>query len=235
MKQMTLSNTKLRELQWELKIPLYQVVGLLQTLWMLTAEECPQGDIGKFTNEKIGRMIQWKKPPDELIKLLVHLEWLDEHPQYRLVVHAWPSHCETWIHLKLARAGLLFADGTHPRVSRLAKKEREKLPTKPVSVRAILESNKLIEPIKEEDVISSACRILGDHGRTWISSIVQLQVMKDGALAEIYDEIVRIQGAVDGTRQDVSKPKNPERLLVVSIVNILKARGCKKWPKYAEQ
>jgi hypothetical protein len=95
-------------------------------LWHFTAQYCPRGDIGRYTDDEIAEACAWPedRPARELIEALIECRLLDPHPEHRLVVHDWADHAEDSVHTRLARAGELFADGRPPRSSRLAKSDR---------------------------------------------------------------------------------------------------------------
>lgn len=118
---------KLHALAELLEIPFSHAVGLVVLLWKLTEQSTPQGDIGKLSNRAIAHEIDWRGAPDALISALLHpsVALLDADEEHRLLVHDWPEHCESFVHKKLARAGLRFADGTKPNVNRLTEAERE--------------------------------------------------------------------------------------------------------------
>lgn len=125
MKRGTENLLKFKYLMRDLDLPEYAVTGLLQTLWMKTDINCPCGNIGKFTNADIALIIDWRGDPDELISVLVSRGWLDEHPEHRLIVHDWPTHCEDTTHAKVARSLQYFADGTTPKLINLGKRTNE--------------------------------------------------------------------------------------------------------------
>ena len=78
---------------------------ILELLWHLTAREAPRGDIGKLTNEDIALFIDYCGDENELIATLVRCGWLDEDPEYRLVVHDWHIHADESAKKRLARSG----------------------------------------------------------------------------------------------------------------------------------
>ena len=88
--------------------------GLLTFLWLFAQEHAYRGDVGKWDNEEIAVALFWKGDPDQLVRDLVECKWLDEHIEHRLLVHDWPDHCPAYIHKRLQREGLTFADGTVP-------------------------------------------------------------------------------------------------------------------------
>ena len=104
------ANPKFGALQAALNLERYEVVGILESLWILVRASLPQGNIGKYSNERIAASIGWRKSPDELVNQLVITGWLDEHPEHRLVVHDWGEHAPQYIRRRLERNGLRFAN-----------------------------------------------------------------------------------------------------------------------------
>ncbi len=125
MKRGTTELLKFKRLCRLLKLRTWQAVGLLETLWQITARDAPDGAIGGFSNEEIALALDWQGSADKVVEALTECEWVDEHPDHRLVVHDWPDHADDLVHRKLARAGRLFADGSSPNLGRLNKAERE--------------------------------------------------------------------------------------------------------------
>jgi hypothetical protein len=83
-------------------------------LFDFTAEHASQGDIGKWTNGAIARACDWDGDPDHFVNSLVASGWVDEKTGWRLLVHDWPDHCESWVKAKLAKLDLGFAATTEP-------------------------------------------------------------------------------------------------------------------------
>lgn len=108
-----------------LAVPHAQAVGMLELLFHYTATFAKAGDIGRYTNQAIGRACYWQGDPDALVEALTRSRWLDASAEHRLLVHDWPEHCEDSVHMSLARAHQHFADGTVPNYRRLARHERE--------------------------------------------------------------------------------------------------------------
>lgn len=128
MKSGTDAKLKFKKLQLRLGLELWQARGLLDTLWAFVRHNCPRGDIGRFTNEEIAIGIDWSaKHPDDLVLPLVAERWIDDDRECRLIIHDWPEHCEHDVHNQLARATDTFADGTIPKLTRLAREEREQI------------------------------------------------------------------------------------------------------------
>jgi hypothetical protein len=125
MKREAFSHTKMQRLCRKLDLPLWQAVGLLETLWNLTAKQAIGGDIGRLSNEDIAMAIDYRGDEGYLIQTLVSIGWLDTHPVHRLVIHDWADHAPDAVHMKLARLKKNFACGAAPKTNRLPKWERE--------------------------------------------------------------------------------------------------------------
>lgn len=108
MKAGTKSHIKFKRLKCRLQLPDYCIVGVLESLWHVTAQHAPRGDIGKLTDEDIAALIDWACDPAELVRALVSAGWLDEHPDHRLIVHDWHDHCSRYVHGNIARKGTAF-------------------------------------------------------------------------------------------------------------------------------
>jgi len=88
-----------------------QAIGHLELLWHMTAKYAIQGDIGKWTNEQIADACAWDGDADLFIKSLVQSGWLNEHPEYRLVVHDWAEHADQSVRKTLRSRNLPFITG----------------------------------------------------------------------------------------------------------------------------
>ena len=104
MKRGTIEHPKTAELTARLGIPKYAVVGLLESLFHVTARVAPRGDIGRYSNRAIALSIGWDGDPDELIESMRVSGWLDEHTDSRLIVHDWHEHADDATKKRLARA-----------------------------------------------------------------------------------------------------------------------------------
>jgi hypothetical protein len=133
MKREAVHHSKMKRLCRRLRIPLWQAVGLLESIWHITAREAPRGDIGKLSDENIAIAIDYHEDEHAMIAALVETGWLDRNNQHRLVVHDWPDHADDGIHMKLARGKQFFirqdAHGETilqaPKLSRLEARERD--------------------------------------------------------------------------------------------------------------
>lgn len=103
MKSNTPDCMKFKRLQRRLKTGRKETVGLLELLWIATAKNCPQGDIGRFCNEEIAIECDWDGDHDELVAALLECGWLDSHDECRLVVHDWADHAPNHIASNLKR------------------------------------------------------------------------------------------------------------------------------------
>ncbi len=128
MKASTPELLKFQKLMRRLKETRRGVIGLLEGLWLATAKNCPQGDIGRFSNEDIAIMVDWEGDADELVAALIECRWLDMCTEHRLLVHDWEDHCPTYIkgNLKKSEREIL----TPTSVGQDAPKEPPKEPPK---------------------------------------------------------------------------------------------------------
>lgn len=101
MKTGTPNHPKTKRLAKELKIPLYQAIGALESIWHMTADFCPDGNIGKFTDQEIADHLEWQGDPSALIEALAKTGWLDNDDADRYVIHDWLDHCPEFIKERL--------------------------------------------------------------------------------------------------------------------------------------
>ena len=93
---------KFKRLLKVLKVPLWQGVGLLESLWQFTAQHCPDGDLSKYSHEEICETMEYKKDPKEFFDALVDCGWLDLGKNgYK--VHDWMDHCPDYVKKKIKR------------------------------------------------------------------------------------------------------------------------------------
>jgi hypothetical protein len=97
MKDDTVELVKFRRLKLLLDLRDWQVVGLLETLWLFARKNARMGDVGRFTNEEIAVHMEWVGDAGTLIDALTTAGWLDVSPVCRLVVHDWPEHAPSFI------------------------------------------------------------------------------------------------------------------------------------------
>jgi hypothetical protein len=108
----TLTHWKTRMLAQSLGIDPSFALGLLESLWHVTAEDAPGGNIGRLSNQAIAMQMFTSMDPDRLIKALIASKHLDEHPVHRLLVHDWDKHADYNTKRKVARQnGSMFTIG----------------------------------------------------------------------------------------------------------------------------
>ena len=112
MKIGTTEKLKFKSLQRRMRLPLWQAVGLLETLWKVTCRNAPAGDIGRLSNDEIAAALEWEGSADELVSNLVETKWLDTDPTHRLLVHDWELECESWLRGNFERNKKQFAKPT---------------------------------------------------------------------------------------------------------------------------
>ena len=76
--------------------------------WHFTAEFCPQGDIGRFSDARIEAGVHWTGKRGRLVQALTDARWLDQDSECRLLVHDWHEHADGVVKKRLERAGLSF-------------------------------------------------------------------------------------------------------------------------------
>ena len=100
-----LTHPKTKELAFTLEIPLPHAIGLLELLWAFVAQQTPQGNIGKWSNQVIAGEAGWQGDADRFIDALISVGFLDENEDHRLLVHDWSDHAPNWVHAKLKKKG----------------------------------------------------------------------------------------------------------------------------------
>jgi hypothetical protein len=100
-----LTHPKTKELAFTLEIPLPHAIGLLELLWAFVAQQTPQGNIGKWSNQVIAGEAGWQGDADQFVSALISVGFLDENDDHRLLVHDWSDHAPNWVHAKLKKKG----------------------------------------------------------------------------------------------------------------------------------
>lgn len=134
MKAGTESKLKFMGLKRQLRLPFWQVVGILEAIWHTTLRNAPDGDIGKLSNEDIAAAIEWDGDADELIAALVKSRWLDTDPAFRLIVHDWSEHCPNYLKGGYQNGHKKFADVAARERASEAAEARAKLPSQDTSL-----------------------------------------------------------------------------------------------------
>lgn len=110
MKPSAITKLKFKQLQRRLRLCHWQTVGVLESIWRVTEANCPEGDIGRLTNEEIAAAIEWEGDADDLVAALIECRWLDADDHFRLVVHDWSVHCPNHVKGAMAKHKRHFAD-----------------------------------------------------------------------------------------------------------------------------
>ena len=97
MKHSTLTSIKFLRLKRRLGLPSWQVAGILEMLWAFACTNAQDGAVGRFQDDDIAAWMEWSGESRGLIEALVDCEWVDPHPEYRLIIHDWEDHCPRWI------------------------------------------------------------------------------------------------------------------------------------------
>lgn len=100
-----LKHPKTKELSFRLEIPLAHAIGLLELMWAFTAQQTPQGNIGKWSNQVIASESGWEGDADQFCEALIETGFLDLSDGHRLLIHDWQEHCPNWVRSKLKKAG----------------------------------------------------------------------------------------------------------------------------------
>lgn len=94
---------KVKRLKRALGVPLYQAVGILETLYQVCASSADDGGIGRYCNSDIALELEWDGDPDTLIQGLIETGLVDEHEVHRLMVHDWLEHAPEFIKDRLRK------------------------------------------------------------------------------------------------------------------------------------
>lgn len=124
----TLTHRKTRRLARLLGISPAFALGLAEALWHVTAEQAPNGAIGKMSDEDIAEEMFYDGDPAALVRALVTANFLDTDDEHRLIVHDWHLHSDDATDMKVARSGNpYYANGARARMRRLSREDRDKL------------------------------------------------------------------------------------------------------------
>lgn len=126
MKRGAHDHPKMLRLARELGVKRGIAVMTIELLLHWMERYAPRGDIGRFDDSDIAAAAEWEGDPGVLVSALRVARWLDVSAEHRLVFHDWPEHCDRYVHIKLFRKKLLFADGSMPSGAGVSKTERER-------------------------------------------------------------------------------------------------------------
>lgn len=102
---------KMVDLAERLGRPHYVAVGIVEMLIHNTALYAIQGDIGKYDNARIAKMLEWDGDPDALIDALIGAGWVDKCDVHRLLTHDWAQHADRHTKKKASGRGLEMIAG----------------------------------------------------------------------------------------------------------------------------
>ncbi|TWT91654.1 hypothetical protein [Neorhodopirellula pilleata] len=102
MKTGTTSHPKFRSLQKRLELPVYAVVGILETVWMMAGQFADDGDLSRFTDDQIADAVDWPGDGSDLVEALVEHRWLDR-TKNGVSVHDWLEHCPKYVQDRLSK------------------------------------------------------------------------------------------------------------------------------------
>jgi hypothetical protein len=132
---------KFKALARRLGLPMYRVVGVLESLWLFAQVQARDGDLSRFTPLELAGWIEWDGGDDaELIDALVETRWLDRDEGW-LAIHDWDDHKPNYLKGSDAAAAKRKTPKDGSRVapkdgSRVAPKDGSKTPppnlTKPL-------------------------------------------------------------------------------------------------------
>ena len=103
-----LDHPKTLDLAARLDISLPQAIGHLELLWAFVAQKTPHGNVGKWPDGAIARAAHWTGEPTAFVTALTEAGFLEQHSEYRLIVHDWHEHAPRWVSSKLSRSGEQF-------------------------------------------------------------------------------------------------------------------------------
>lgn len=106
MKLDALDHPKTLDLASRLGVKRPTVIGHLELLWAWTSKMAPQGNIGKWPDGAIAEACYWEGDPRAFIQALLDTGLLDPHHEHRLLIHDWAVHAQSWVRMKLKKAGL---------------------------------------------------------------------------------------------------------------------------------
>jgi hypothetical protein len=96
MKHQSISLVKFKTLAMRLKLPQWQAVGLLESLWLFAQHNARDGVLSRYTAEEFAAWIEWGSDPNELMEALIATRWIDRDGD-ELVIHDWNQHQPNWL------------------------------------------------------------------------------------------------------------------------------------------
>ena len=149
MKSGTPNLLKFKRLQRQLGTSKSSTVGHLELLWLEACANCPEGDVGRFSNEEIAIMVDWAGDPDLLVESAVNSGWLDSCEVHRLLIHDWHEHCPNFVKGFMAKHGRQFARQSTRQSTRQPAKQPTRQDAKQGALHAATKPN-LAKPIPNQ-------------------------------------------------------------------------------------
>ena len=103
---------KFKRLKMLLKREQWEVVGLLESLWMFAAKYSPAGDIGRFDDDGIAAGIGYSGDISALLEKMIESGWIKSDGECRLSINEWEKHAQKWLIGSLARRGIKIGEAT---------------------------------------------------------------------------------------------------------------------------
>lgn len=124
MKKPTIGHLKFEMLSSELELPKWQVIGVLESLWLFAQYHAVDGNLSDFTPKQVAAWFGWKGDAGKLIEALVNAGWLDRSGSGDLTIHDWSDHAPNWV--KGALKSTLGKPSENPNAKRSAKGNAER-------------------------------------------------------------------------------------------------------------
>lgn len=182
MKRGTPDHPKMKALVRALQIPQPHAVGLMENLWHWCARFCPQGDIGKWSNQDIAAGAFWDGDPDVFVDALVSCRWLDMSRHVRLSIHDWEDHCDEAVKKYLKRKELKF-------VSTFLDKSGQILPAIAIASAVAQPKPEPLPPVS--DISEIVERIVHRHPKK--DGVTMGQSLLHGIIASAVDPIITLE------------------------------------------
>lgn len=141
MKREAWDHPKFKLLARDLRLPMFAVRGLMESIWLVTGINFPQGGI-RWSAEELAIAIDYPDDAEAMLEALVKRKLL-EPIDGGWFVHDWHEHADDAVHMKLARQGWRFDNGAMPELRRLSKEQRERAMAK-------YQATETPEPAKED-------------------------------------------------------------------------------------
>ena len=103
MKLACYTHIKTLKFQRALNLSKWQAVGILESLFLLAAQNAPAGNIGKYANDEIALFMEYFGDPDELVSALIDSGYVDADDDERLVIHGWIEHRPKYLNDRAAK------------------------------------------------------------------------------------------------------------------------------------